>query len=216
MLLTGHKLQLQRIMTENKSHLQSNIHWQGSSNLQRNSRRQGSSILWGYIHLLNICRLTRINHLWDKICSKHAVAVAQINKMKTGIGHASLDRTINIPQRRTASATADEADAELAMRMVELLNDGRVVQALKKQLYLKELCEKLDLLTAQMDNMTWQLAAKDERIQTLEKTVLHLEGQMDAQEQYSRRSNLRIQGPLDDFEKKFWTSSTRTWVSTRL
>ena len=114
MLLTGHKFQLQRIMTENKSHLQSNIHWQGSSNLQRNihwqgssnlwgyihwqgssnlqrnSRRQGSSNLWGYIHLLNICRLTRTNHLWDKICNKHAVTVAQINKMKTGIGRQKI------------------------------------------------------------------------------------------------------------------------------
>ena len=103
-----------------------------------------------------------------------------------------------MPQRRTASATADDADAELAMRMVELLKDGRVVQELKKQLYPKELCDKLDVLTAQMDNMTRQLAAKDERIQTLEKTVLHLEGQLDAQEQYSRRSNLRIQGIMDD------------------
>ena len=116
----------------------------------------------------------------DPVCSSAGFVSTLPHNTRTPLGHASLDRTINMPQRRTASATADEADAKLVMGMVELLNDGRVVQALKKQLCPKELCEKLDLLTAQMDNMTRQLAAKDERIQTLDKTVLHLEGQLDA------------------------------------
>ena len=42
------------------------------------------------------------------------------------------------------------------------------------------------------------LTAKDDTIRTVETTVHHLERQLDAHEQYSRRPNLRIQGIPED------------------
>ena len=39
-----------------------------------------------------------------------------------------------------------------------------------------------------------ELLDKDQRIELLEKTVTRMEGQIDAQEQYSRRTSVRISG----------------------
>ena len=84
------------------------------------------------------------------------------------------------------------------MRMIELMNDGRVLQELKKQLYPTELYDKLDTLTSKLESISIQLTAKDHIIHTLETTVNHLEQQLDAHEQYSRRPNLRVQGIPED------------------
>ena len=100
--------------------------------------------------------------------------------------------------RRTHSSTTDDGDTELVMRMIELMNDGRVLQELKKQLYPTELYDKLDTLTSKLESISIQLTAKDHIIHTLETTVNHLEQQLDAHEQYSRRPNLRVQGIPED------------------
>ena len=88
--------------------------------------------------------------------------------------------------RCTDSSTTDEGDTELVMRMIKLMNDGRVLQKLKKQLYPTEQYDKLDTLTSKIESVTIQLQAKDDTIRTLETTVNHLERQLDAPEQYTR------------------------------
>ena len=104
---------------------------------------------------------------------------------------------------RTDSST-DEGDTELVMhtelvmRMIEVMSDGRVLQELKKQLYPTALYDKLDTLTSKLEGIAEQLKAKDDIISKLETTVNHLEQQLDAHEQYSRRANLRIQGIPED------------------
>lgn len=100
--------------------------------------------------------------------------------------------------QRSNSSTTDDGDTELVMRMIELMNDGRVLQELKKQLYPTELYDKLDTLTSKLESISIQLTAKDHIIHTLETTVNHLEQQLDAHEQYSRRPNLRVQGIPED------------------
>ena len=93
------------------------------------------------------------------------------------------------------------------MRMIKLMNDGRVLQELKKQLYPTELYDKLDTLTSKLESITTQLTAKDDTIRTLETTVHHLERQLDAHEQYCRRSSIpdvgrhRIIAITDDIDR---------------
>ena len=118
------------------------------------------------------------------------------------------------------SSTTDDGDTELVMRMIELMNDGRVLQELKKQLYPTELYDKLDTLTSKLESISIQLTAKDHIIHTLETTVNHLEQQLDAHEQYSRRPNLRVQGIPEEegartSSRKSYPLSTRRWASTR-
>ena len=105
-----------------------------------------------------------------------------------------------MPKQRATSAS-DETPFDkdsLALQMVELFNDGRILQALKKQLYPRELYDKLDTLTKKIELLTDQLNEKDIKIEYLEKKADKLESQLDNLEQYSRRANLRIQGIHED------------------
>ena len=95
--------------------------------------------------------------------------------------------------------------------MVELLNDGRVLQAYPKELY-----EKLDVMTTQIQKLTTQLSAKDEKITTLMKTITQLELKIDGQEQCSRRPNLRIQGLQDDARGEDVDKKVLTMINERI
>ena len=116
------------------------------------------------------------NHLWYCASAPHS------RSLRTG--------ALN-PYLISGRYTGNEGDTKPVMRMVALMNDDRVLHALKKQLYPKELYEKLDTLTSKLETLTTQLTDKDNIIHMLDTTVNHLE-------QYSRCPNLRIQGILED------------------
>ena len=60
------------------------------------------------------------------------------------------------------------------MRMIELMNDGRVLQELKKQLYPTELYDKLDTLTSKLESISIQLTAKDHIIHVVSKVLISM------------------------------------------
>ncbi len=96
------------------------------------------------------------------------------------------------PKKRAGSDS--EEQGTLALKLIELLNDDAVLDKLKQVLYPKELSKQLKGLNDQIVRLQQQLAAKDEKIKTLEERVIKLEVDSDAVEQYSRRANLQIRG----------------------
>ena len=77
------------------------------------------------------------------------------------------------PKKRTESDT--EEQGTLVLRLIELLNDDAVLDKLKQVLYPKELSNELKGLHDQIVRLQQQLAAKDEKIKTLEERVNKLE-----------------------------------------
>ena len=73
------------------------------------------------------------------------------------------------PKKRAESDT--EEQGTLSLRLIELLNDDAVLDKLKQVLYPKELSNQLKGLYDQIVRLQQQLAAKDERIKTLEERV---------------------------------------------
>ena len=60
--------------------------------------------------------------------------------------------------------------------------------------YPKELVAVISSLTAKVDHLTTQLNIRDARIDGLEKRLAKLEIDSESQEQYTTRTNIRIQG----------------------
>ena len=99
---------------------------------------------------------------------------------------------IMAPKKRNTSET--EEQTELALKLIELLNDDNVLAKLRKTVYPKELEDKLDTINAYIVRLHAQLDAKDGRIKCLEDKVRVLEENSDHTEQYGRRLNLLISG----------------------
>lgn len=101
-------------------------------------------------------------------------------------------------QRKGSSATVTHVSGldvdVLKVAFAEILSDHDVLKALKKSLYPQELSDKLDLLTAKIEQLYKETEQKENRITDLEKRVVSLELQNDRLEQYSRRANLRFEG----------------------
>ena len=83
---------------------------------------------------------------------------------------------------------------EVALRLIELLMDEDVAKRLKKILFPKDMMAKIDGLYDEIAGLKSQIRQKDERITELEGAVVTLQDDLDDLQQYSRRSNLRIQG----------------------
>ena len=121
-----------------------------------------------------------------------------------------------MPQGKTkvkATAVRDEDNPDpnmipvvdsdtLALTMIELFGDERVMKKMKDALYPRELVEKLNEMTRRLAMLTASVKARDDRIKTLESKVAALEHEGDKTEQYSRRPNLRFTGiaEADDHE----------------
>ena len=73
------------------------------------------------------------------------------------------------PKKRNTSET--EEQTELALKLIELLNDDNVLAKLRKTMYPKELEDKLDTINTYIVRLHAQLDAKDERIKCLEDKV---------------------------------------------
>ena len=101
-------------------------------------------------------------------------------------------------QRKGSSATATHVSGldvdVLKVAFVEILSDHDVLKTLKSSLYPQELSDKLDLLTAKIEQLYKETEQKENRITDLEKRVVSSELQNDRLEQYSRRANLRFEG----------------------
>ena len=82
----------------------------------------------------------------------------------------------------------------LALTMIELFSDERVMKRMRDALYPRELVEKLDDMTRRLAVLTTSVKVRDDRIKTLESKVAALEQEADKGEQYSRRMNLRFTG----------------------
>lgn len=100
----------------------------------------------------------------------------------------------NNPKSDEEATTATSDFDDLALRFVDLLNDDQVLRRMKHVLYPSDLANKIDSLTNQVSHLSDQLKGKDECIAALEKRVSTLESDLEKQEQYTRRANVRIQG----------------------
>ena len=83
---------------------------------------------------------------------------------------------------------------DIVIRIMEALTDERILRLLRKALYPQDLFDKLDQMSARIDDMMTQLTIKDNKIDELEKRIEVLEECADRTEQYTRRSNLVFSG----------------------
>ena len=105
--------------------------------------------------------------------------------------------TMGPKQKPTKSCSdADMAgdDDALAVRLIELLNDDRVLRKLKTALYPQPLSDKIDRQNTLINQLLDQLKSSETKITTLEDRVKALEQHADRNEQYTRRSNLLFSG----------------------
>ena len=126
--------------------------------------------------------------------------------MNVHLGHATFDTPIrrvtndnktscrpSIAKKSSSEATRFEGiDNELLkLTFIETLSDS---EQLKRALFPQEIADKIDYLAAQTEQLKQTVKEKDEKIKELESRVDLLESANDSIEQYSRRSNLRIEG----------------------
>ena len=99
-------------------------------------------------------------------------------------------------QKSSSEATRFEGiDNELLkLTFIETLSDSDVIKQLKRALFPQEIADKIDYLATQTEQLKQTVKEKDEKIKELESRVDLLESTNDIIEQYSRRSNLRIEG----------------------
>ena len=99
------------------------------------------------------------------------------------------------PKSRTASSNDDQRDMDImALKLIELLTEEHVLTKLRRAFYPQEIADKIDGLNNQIINLTSLLKKKEERIAVLETKMQKTEVNIDHQEQYSRRPNMRIHG----------------------
>ena len=80
----------------------------------------------------------------------------------------------------------------LKLTFIEILSDSDVIKQFKRALFPQEIADKIDYLAAQTEQLKQIVKEKDEKIKELESRVVFSAN--DSIEQYSRRSNLRIEG----------------------
>ena len=129
--------------------------------------------------------------------------------MNVHLGHATFDTPIrrvtndnktscrpSIAKKSSSEATRFEGiDNELLkLTFIATLSDSDVIKQLKRALFPQEIADKIDYLAAQTEQLKQTVKEKDEKIKQLESRVDLLESANDSIEQYSRRSNLRIEG----------------------
>ena len=129
--------------------------------------------------------------------------------MNVHLGHVTFDTPIrcvtndnktscrpSIAKKSSSEATRFEGiDNELLkLTFIATLSDSDVIKQLKRALFPQEIADKIDYLAAQTEQLKQTVKEKDEKIKQLESRVDLLESANDSIEQYSRRSNLRIEG----------------------
>ena len=105
---------------------------------------------------------------------------------------------------------------DIALTLVELLNDDQVLQKLRSALFRQIISDKIDDLSSKIELMTEQLAKKENRICVLEIKVSQLEVDVDNLQQYSKRPNLRIYGVTDMHDGEDTDSKVITLINRDL
>ena len=90
-------------------------------------------------------------------------------------------------------ATSGDDDA-LACRLIELLNNDRVINKLKTALFPTKLSDAIDRQNAMTEQVMNQLKAQEARITVLEAKMKSLQVSADDNEQRGRRANLVFTG----------------------
>ena len=107
------------------------------------------------------------------------------------------------PKSRKAKSVDSESESvdernQMALQILELITDERVLSKLKETMFPQELSNKIDILNTTVATLSSQLREKYAKITLLEERLTKVEEDLDRCEQYSRRPNLRIQGLSDD------------------
>ena len=111
-----------------------------------------------------------------------------------------MQRHKHIPQRakdKTAVflKVGPEPVTPKARKLLEVLTDDIFVGKLKDMLFLATIMEKLEEMIQRFDSQSAESVILKEKVAELEAKVSSLEDEIDWLEQYSHRSNIRIQGP---------------------
>ena len=101
----------------------------------------------------------------------------------------------SLTDRQSKIRNDDQSDTDImALKLIELLTEEHVLTKLRRALYPQEIPDKIDGLNNQIINLTSLLKKKEKRIAVLETKIQKMEENIDHQEQYSRRPNMRIHG----------------------
>lgn len=99
-----------------------------------------------------------------------------------------------MPKSRKSSNVEDNQEDQLVLRLIAALNDSAVLNKMKQVLFPDELAKEIRELRQTFKNFQQQLDEKNNKITLLEDKVIHLQNQIDDNEQYGRRANLRFSG----------------------
>ena len=105
--------------------------------------------------------------------------------------------TIFFPCATMNTRQSTSTSSPFALDLIEALQDPSVVEAFRKAQIVDSdiIADRVEAkLNKRLKKMEKELAAKDEHITTLEKRIEDLEAKADDQEQYSRRTSVRIYG----------------------
>ena len=95
----------------------------------------------------------------------------------------------------TSEITAMESQQEaIVLGVLEALKNENILTRMKDVIFPSHLMEAITTLTAKVNSLNQELELKDKHIKELEKRVDTIENSADANEQYTRRANLRFHG----------------------
>ena len=115
-------------------------------------------------------------------------------RSKTSVSEAEAEPEAVGGQVEMPGKSADISASDLVLHFMDLLNEDNVLRKMKAVLYPNELASKIDNMQATINSMAKQLQEKDNKITLLQAKVSNLEDELDTQQQYTRRPNLRIYG----------------------
>ena len=115
-------------------------------------------------------------------------------RSKTSVSEAEAEPEAAGGQVEMPWKSADVPASDLVLHFMDLLNEDNVLRKMKAVLYPNELASKIDNMQATISSMAKQLQENDNKITLLQAKVSNLEGELETQQQYTRRPNIRIYG----------------------
>lgn len=100
-------------------------------------------------------------------------------------------------ETRSKTQSTSSSSSNFALELISALQDPAVVEAFRKARIFdyEDIADRVSAkLSVRLKKLEEECATKNEKILTLEKRIEELEGKADDQEQYSRRTSVRIYG----------------------